>query len=271
MASKWEKKKIFIVVKTYPNVSTTYKEVVCTAGITEDGDWIRLYPVPFRYQDGDKQFHKYDWVEVDVDRHTADPRVESYRPNLDTLKRLKSVNTKHYWAERKALIMPLLAKSKECLAEGIKNKDTPGVSLGVIKPKVITDFIIEATAREYTKNQKAILKQRDIFGDEPKDLDKIPYKFSYKFSCDDERCKGHKLMIEDWEIAALYRKMLTKSGGDEDKANKLVRNKYEGFIKNNDVCFILGTTKPNHFTGTFVIIGVFYPLKEPESKNLKLF
>lgn len=42
-----DKKRIYIVVKTYPTISEEYSELVCTAGILEDGSWIRLYPVPF--------------------------------------------------------------------------------------------------------------------------------------------------------------------------------------------------------------------------------
>ena len=44
-----EKVKILITVKTYPLPSTAYQETVCTAGVKEDGTWIRLYPVRFRY------------------------------------------------------------------------------------------------------------------------------------------------------------------------------------------------------------------------------
>jgi len=42
-----EKKKIYVVAKTYPTMSDKYSHLVCTAGILEDGSWIRLYPVPF--------------------------------------------------------------------------------------------------------------------------------------------------------------------------------------------------------------------------------
>ena len=45
---KVEKKRIYIVVKTYPTISKEYSELVCTAGILEDGSWIRLYPIPFK-------------------------------------------------------------------------------------------------------------------------------------------------------------------------------------------------------------------------------
>jgi hypothetical protein len=38
------RKRVFITVKTYPPLSEKYDELVCTAGISEDGSWIRLYP-----------------------------------------------------------------------------------------------------------------------------------------------------------------------------------------------------------------------------------
>lgn len=268
--SSWTKKKIFIVVKTYPNISTKYREVVCTAGITENGEWIRLYPVPYRYQPVEKKFKKYDWIEVKVQRHTSDPRAESSRPDMDTLEIIDHVGTAHNWQERKEKLLPLLDKSIEVLKDGIVDKDIPGRSLGIICPKKITEFVIEDTAREYTQSQKAALQQQDMFNEGLKDLDKIPYKFSYRFMCDDERCTGHKLMIEDWEIAELYRNCL-RDTRNEESAVKMVKDKYESFITKNDVHLIVGTTMLDHFRKTFVIIGVFYPLKMKEISNVSLF
>ncbi|MCA6084942.1 hypothetical protein [Candidatus Endomicrobiellum agilis] len=75
-----EKKKILITVKTYPVPSKKYDETVCTAGITEDGEWVRLYPVEFRKLEYDKQYKKYDWIEVTAERRTEDFRKESFKP-----------------------------------------------------------------------------------------------------------------------------------------------------------------------------------------------
>jgi len=41
-------KKVLITVKTYPTISGKYDELVCTAGFTKEGEWIRIYPIPFR-------------------------------------------------------------------------------------------------------------------------------------------------------------------------------------------------------------------------------
>jgi hypothetical protein len=55
-----EKERILITFKTYPRLSKTYGETVCTAGLREDGSWIRLYPVPFRRLDESQQHSKYE-------------------------------------------------------------------------------------------------------------------------------------------------------------------------------------------------------------------
>lgn len=42
------RERVLITVKTYPTLSRKYGETVCTAGVREDGSWVRIYPVPFR-------------------------------------------------------------------------------------------------------------------------------------------------------------------------------------------------------------------------------
>jgi len=68
--------KVFIVVKTAPNPSTKYRETVCTAGITEKGKWIRMYPIPYRYLTTDKWFSKYQWVALDIKKR---PKEKDFR------------------------------------------------------------------------------------------------------------------------------------------------------------------------------------------------
>ncbi|MBP9581870.1 MAG: hypothetical protein KBE38_06915, partial [Ignavibacterium sp.] len=72
--------KILITVKAYPAISKKYNETVCTAGITEEGRWIRIYPIPFRQLDYNNQFRKYEWIELDLEKNPSDFRPESYRP-----------------------------------------------------------------------------------------------------------------------------------------------------------------------------------------------
>jgi hypothetical protein len=63
---KAEKIKILITVKTYLTISKKYGELCCTAGVKEDGSWIRIYPIPFRLLEYNKRYKKYQWLEAKV-------------------------------------------------------------------------------------------------------------------------------------------------------------------------------------------------------------
>ena len=80
----YEKKKILVTVKTYPLPSKKTMEASCTAGITQDGNWIRLFPLPFRYLQSSKQFKKYQWIEAKITK-ASDPRPESYKIDIDSI------------------------------------------------------------------------------------------------------------------------------------------------------------------------------------------
>lgn len=76
-------------------------------------------------------------------------------------------------------------------------------------------------------------------------------------------------MIEDWEIGALYWRCLKIAEGNEAVALEKVKQKYEGEFNTKDIHLFLGTTKKFHAMGApnpFVIIGVFYPKKEIQTK-----
>ena len=50
-----ETKRALIVVRTYPNPEERGVESSCTAAITERQEWLRLFPVPYRFLDDDKR------------------------------------------------------------------------------------------------------------------------------------------------------------------------------------------------------------------------
>ena len=72
-----QKERILVTVKTYPTLSTKYGETVCTAGIREDGTWVRIYPVPFRRLHETERYKKYDWIECQLRPSSQDHRPDS--------------------------------------------------------------------------------------------------------------------------------------------------------------------------------------------------
>jgi hypothetical protein len=266
--------KVLITVKAYPALSKKYNETVCTAGITEEGKWIRIYPIPFRQLDYDNQFKKYEWIELDLVRNSNDFRLESYRPKNFKLDDLISYGVikadRDTWAERRKYVLKNIYTNLEHLIAEAKNKEIC-TSLAVFKPTRIIDFIYQETDREWKKEKIDFLKnkklqlnlfenieQNDI--DEFEIVDKLPYKFSFKFV--DDAGKESTLMIEDWETGMLFWNSLRRNEGNESKACEDVKKKYfEDFAKTKDYYFFLGTTKRFHYTAPnpFVIIGDFRP------------
>jgi len=83
----WEKKKVLVTVKAYPERSKKYGSVACTVGLTEEGEWIRLYPITLDVFSGDNKLRKYDWIEVECKKAEEKlSRKESYKIRDGTLK-----------------------------------------------------------------------------------------------------------------------------------------------------------------------------------------
>lgn len=272
--------KVLIAVKTYPTLSSKYDELVCTAGFREDGTWIRIYPIPFRKLEYEKRYSKYDWVEIDLVKNTSDFRPESYKPkSLDSnFDIVGSINTEHNWHFRKEIVLKNVYTNLTKLIEHSKNQKT---SLAVFKPKEVIDFIVEPVEREWDKKKldalKANAQQLKLFenSENPFEVvEKLPYKFSYRFK--DEENRESKLMIEDWEIGALYWNSLKRYEGHdrETKACQDVKKKYfDDFAKTKDLHLYLGTTFEFHSKNApnpFVIIGTFHPKHEDKTQG-KLF
>ena len=260
-----ERIKVLIAVKTYPTPSSKYDELVCTAGVREDGSFVRLYPINYRSKPYWQWYGKYQWIEVEVERRTRDARPESFRP-IGEIKPLgPPIDTSDNWAERKKYV---LAKGVSTMCE-LQERTQREVSLGIIKPSAVEDLVIEEVEREFPAEYLIRMQQRDMFqSDKRNSLEKIPYKFSYRFRCEYTKCKGHKQMITDWELGELYRKMRDKYQ-DEDIACDKVKERFYGTIcaTDRDTHFFVGTT-PEY--GTWIVIGTFWPKKETDSQQLNL-
>lgn len=248
-----EKKKALIVVRTYPSPAKSGVEVSCTAAITDNGEWLRLFPVPWRYLPEDQRFRKYEWVEVTVTK-AKDVRPESYKLRPDGIKILSHLEPGKEWQARKEIILPLKAHCLCCLKQ---QRDAQGFpTLGIIKPKKIERLIIAKDKPTWTPAQLGILQQGHLFAEKPKkELEKVPFKFQYKFWCDDARCSSHTMMCTDWEIGECWRKWSVEYG---DQWEAKFRQKYETeIIEKFDTHFYVGTvhTHPQEW----IIVGLFYP------------
>lgn len=256
MRESYSKTRVLITVMTYPHPSTSYRELVCTAGITDTNEWIRLYPVDYRYMPRNQWFHKYQWIEVELgDRgHHGDRRKESHQPRVESILPLgEPLSPADGWAKRRRVIDALPVNTIQELRE-LHTLDR--TSLGIVRPTCTLDVKVEDAPRVWKPKWEQVLNQMTLFGPQPKPLAKIPHKFSYVFECQDSS-SSHSAAILDWELGALYLRERDRLGS-ESEAAKSVRNKflYEICAPDRDVRFFMGTVLPYN---TWVVLGVFWP------------
>lgn len=288
-------KRILVSVMTYPSLSEKYFETVCTAGFLEDGSWIRIFPIPYRViynANGAPRYHKWQWIEADVEKRYLDDRPESYHiRDIDSLRTIDGIigknknqvdwNLRYHWATKNKVVFTNMT---ELLELTFQNK----ISLAVLKPSCIKGVIYEDLSQKddgkslvrfdekryrLQERYKAYCNQLNLFEDKQEEQDifqfaeKIPYKFSYKFVTEDGKTRS--LMIEDWEIGSLYRNCMKKYKNEKIAVQKVIE-KYEKMAK-KDIYFFLGTSyewHKKHGPDPYMIIGLFAP---PKIRQLDLF
>lgn len=270
------REQVLILCKTYPSPSATYSETSCVAGMTEAGALIRLFPVPFRLIADDQQFRKWQWIRVLMEKSRDDHRPESHRIYIDKIEcgtaRLPS--GKEGWRRRMELLRKVPIHDDFAKAEHVRQQ-TDG-SLAMVRPARILGLDIRpARNPEWTLEERAKLtqmqRQSSLFTDEEEThrqvalLQKIPFDFYYRYECmvDDQRTiYCHKLV--DWEVGALYRRLLKQHGAAGWEA--LFREKYERQLPSRDLILLMGTM--HRFPDQWLIISVICPPKlQPETLN----
>jgi hypothetical protein len=255
---------------------------VCTAGITESGEWRRLYPVRFRQLYKEKKYSKYQWVEAKIEKSISDRRPESYKIIANSLNPIgEPLSTDKFWRARREAFFKKI-EVHEDLEVLINKAHRNELSLAIFRPSRFLKFTHELVEREWDARKLADLEkqkqQLHLFKDEEtvaRELEivrKLPFKFFYQF----EDCRGKKstLMIEDWEIGALYWKCLRNNHNDEQVAlNKVTEKYWNDFVQSGkrEIALVLGTTLERHnkkAPNPFVIISVYYPTLE---KQMRLF
>lgn len=262
-------KKILILVKTYPAISKKYTELVCTAGMDENGNWYRLYPIPFTKLNNEQQYSKYRWIEAQICKNEEDPRLESYKIKYENIKLLEQIKSND-WDQKRKIV--LKQKVFNDLSELIQLSRNTNMSLAVFKPTKIINFICKPDSREYPKERLEAIdaerKQLNLFSNEKDNVDifkivnKLPYKFSYTF--EDINGRRSTLMIEDWEIGSAFWNWKKHYKSEEIVLDKIREKFFDEFTKKKDLYFFLGTTRQFHgwSNNPFIIIGIFYPPKK---------
>jgi hypothetical protein len=248
--------KLLIITKTYPLPSRDYIEHVCVVAINENGEFRRLYPIPFRLLDKDKQFKRWQWISAKIER-SSDQRPESHNIDCNSIKVLSTIAPKDAWNERLQVIDPHMVPGGFPALEA--RREQTKQSIGIIKPhnislKITPDKLPDWTAKELQNLQKQGLFESDCVKNRHI-LRKVPIQFRYFYEC--ETATGVEYfnhLVTDWEVGALYWNCVANYGG---RWEEYLRMKLEGEFRTKDLRFLMGTI--HRFPKEWLIVGLIYP------------
>jgi hypothetical protein len=249
--------RLLVTVKAYPAVGRKHGEAVCVAGIDVDSPrWVRLYPVPFRDLPNPNRFKKYETIELQARKAATDQRPESYTPNTESIKVVRKSLPAGRARERRAYIEPLASAS---MCEIRRRRETDGTSLGVFRPAELLDFEVEEDRTPWDPEKQGRVDQTSLLMPGKTALEKVPYRFRYRYRCADDACKGHRQSVIDWEIGAAFRNWRDEHG--EERAIELIRRKWgeQMWGAKRDTFFYAGNQ--HDAPDGFLVLGVFWPEK----------
>ena len=248
------KERLLVLAKAAPEASAKYQELICVAGITDKGEWRRVYPVPWEVFWGrsGKKFSKKQWIEYElVDDSPSDHRPESRKIKPNSIRALEEEE----FANIEKMLSERVTTIEDLMKEGSKK-----VSLGVVKPEIL-DFLPMDNSQY--KKVLEMGKQTTLHGGKAYRLEPPEYKYQYVFKDVPGEERAHKMLCEDWELERLYSGCKKRFQENKYSSMEVVHEKVQdkmlnGITKYEHVYFIVGT----HVKfGTYLIVGVVYPRK----------
>jgi len=261
---------LLILAKTYPNPSASHREITCVAAINKNREFRRLFPLPYRYLQGDQKFSKWQWITARIHKASKDHRTESHTIDRDSIVPDAIIPTSNGWNRRLEWINDHLYSSPEILE---KHRQEKGASFGFIQPTRLLELeISDSDQPDWTEEEKQKLVHQDGLFDSKEARDKImlrklPHDFYYRYECKDEKgiITTWKHKITDWEAGALYWNCQRSHGKNWEKP---FREKLEIEFKNKNILFLLGTM--HRFPDQWLIVAFYYPPKPDISQARQL-
>lgn len=204
---EWQEKRVLIIGRASPEPSKKHIETVCTGGITENGEVLRLYPIPLRYLEKEKRYKLWTWAKFEVQKNSEDKRKESYRVREDSIQVLSEVED---WSERFALLQRAIVSDREAL-DDLYHKD--GTSIGVVEIELL-DFRKRTQGKDWDKD-KPYVKQFHLYT-QVKPLEQLPIEMRLKFRCkNNASCKTHECALIGWQYMEAFRRFREKYGSGD--------------------------------------------------------
>ena len=225
---------LMVNCKTYPAVSSRYVETVCTGGVMPTGEFVRLYPIPFRFLDSEEQYKRWDVIRVRAYRDSKDTRPESWHiePGV-AIERIDTITSeKRRWDWMRATVH-----------DSATAMESKGLTNGCVDIEPL-ELYWKPDPKEWTPAQKEVILQGDLFASKEQMLslaDRVPWQFRLKYR---EKNTGREDdgKVLAWSYYQGFRRARDKVKTDEEALETVAeRIKNSIFNPERNVFAILGT------------------------------
>lgn len=182
-------------------------EAIYCAGVTPEGEWVRLSPLSFHRGQSARQLKRWDHVRFAVQQSATDGRPESRVVAKQSLAIVGECPPKH----RQGLLAPLLVKS---LADAVVH----GHTLALVEPQAAQFVVQRAAPADHAKEIAAHQKLVEA-GQAESDHAPFPYRFSYKFTLQGTAAEAS---YQDVALNATLAS-LTKSYGEAQTVSRIMQ------------------------------------------------
>lgn len=243
-----ETERCLLLCTSYPTYSEKHGPTVCMAGMTEEGEFRRLYPMPFDVFAEKEDMRKRQWIEYEI-REEGDYRKESYKIVPESVKTLEEEDYKS--------IGEICRENKVSSIEKLnKMQEADDTSLGIVEPSEIQSLSID-----YSDEREEMLDEYNG------GINIVPCHTRYEFFCGDgcvSECDleggTHNIMCEDIELGTAYWNFKRNYPTEEEAEEKLKEKFLDWMVENRDVYFLMGT---HYRFQTWMVISILYPPEMP--------
>lgn len=230
-SAEWTEKKVLILGRASPEPSKKYIETVCTGGITETGELLRLYPIPFRYLQDDRKYKLWSWASFEVQKNPKDKRIESYIVRENSIQILAQLKSK---AEQFSLLQKAIFPDLEELHRLYKSEWR---SLGVVEIEWVG---FKARERKTPwEVRKPYTRQFRLF-EAVKPLEQTPIELRISFRCkNNPNCKNHESLLFGWEYVQALRNFTRTYGSIENAFEQIALALRDRFADSSKRAFAL--------------------------------
>ncbi|NUZ08936.1 hypothetical protein [Piscinibacter koreensis] len=244
-----------ILVKAFPQPSQKYEETVCCAGITPDGEFVRLYPVRYRHLRPEQKFDRWDVIEYSATRPPGDFRPESRHVDEESIRVVQRAAA----LDEQARVRLWSSHVSRSLVTLKSENVATHKSLGVVRPD---SGSVRFSARRLRSDSSEDRELRAAFQQvsllDPGRLEPllVEHEFRYDFTCDGI---SHSMKIHDWEVHAAHHAYKRRYG---DRALSVLSEEYGQNIPKRNLHLVMGTMKAH--PRQFIVIGL---LRSPVSPD----